>query len=180
MAEDEIMTEKKETEEKAEKPDKKSARKNKEEKELKKLREETQAQMAALNDKYMRLAAEYDNYRKRTSLELDARYNDAKLDVLKSLLPVLDNFERAAGADCADKAYKDGVELIFRQFIEILQKNGVEEIEAAGQPFDPAFHNAVMHTEDETLGENTVAEVFQKGYKQGDRVLRPSMVKVAN
>ena len=152
-------------------------------KELKKLKEELEKSRQELEEykaRYMRMAAEYDNYKKRTAREMDSRYADAKLDVLKAILPVLDNFERGMTAECSDSAYKEGVELIFKQFTDLLTQQGVTEIEAVGQPFDPNLHNAVMHIEDETLGENTVAEVFMKGYKQGDKVLRHSMVKVAN
>lgn len=152
---------------------KKKASENKEVKKLKEELEETQS-------RYMRMAAEYDNYKKRTAREMDARYNDAKLDILKAILPVLDNFERGMEAECTDSAYKQGVELIFKQFTDLLTQYGVEEIPALGQSFDPNFHNAVMHIDDENLGENEIAEVFQKGYKQGDKVLRHSMVKVAN
>ena len=152
-------------------------------KELKKVREELEKTKAELEDsqtRYMRLAAEYDNYKKRTAREMDSRYADAKLDILKEILPVLDNFERGMTAECSDSAYKEGVALIFKQFTDLLAQQGVTEIEAVGQPFDPALHNAVMHIEDETFGENTIAKVFMKGYKQGDKVLRHSMVKVAN
>ena len=151
--------------------------------ELKKLKEElekTQADLEESKARYMRLAAEYDNYKKRTAREMDSRYEDAKLDILKEILPVLDNFERGMVTECSDSAYKEGVALIFKQFTDLLAQQGVTEIEAVGQPFDPNLHNAVMHIEDENFGENTVAEVFMKGYKQGDKVLRHSMVKVAN
>ena len=152
-------------------------------KELKKLKEElmkARDELEEAKSRYMRLAAEYDNYKKRTAREMDSRYADAKLDVLKELLPILDNFERGLEVACSDSAYKEGVELIFKQFTDLLAQQGVTEIEAIGQTFDPNFHNAVMHIEDESLGENTIAEVFMKGYKQGDKVLRHSMVKVAN
>ncbi len=153
--------------------------------EIKKLTDqlaEKDAQLAEYKERYARLAAEFDNYKKRTSREMDARYSDAKGDVLKGLLPVLDNFGRALAADIPEscKAYREGVEMIFQQFTGILQANGVEEIEALGKEFDPAFHNALMHVEDEALGENQIAEVFEKGYRMGDKVLRYSMVKVAN
>lgn len=149
---------------------------DKADKEIKKLKEE----LEETQGRYMRMAAEYDNYKKRTAREMDARYNDAKLDILKNILPVLDNFERGMAAECSDSAYKQGVELIFKQFTDLLAQYGVEEIEAQGQTFDPNLHNAVMHIDDEAYGENEIVEVFQKGYKQGDKVLRYSMVKVAN
>ena len=136
--------------------------------------------VADVNDKYLRLAAEYDNYRKRTAKEKENIYGDAKADTIKPLLAVYDNLERGiAQYDEAD-AHRQGLELILRQFTETLTKLGVTEIEAKGQPFDPGLHNAVMHVEDETAGENTVVEVFQKGFMLGDKVLRFAMVKVAN
>ena len=136
--------------------------------------------VADVNDKYLRLAAEYDNYRKRTAKEKESVYNDAKADTIKPLLAVYDNLERGiAQYDEAD-AHRQGLELILRQFSEVLTKLGVTEIEALNQPFDPEKHNAVMHVEDEAAGENTVVEVFQKGFALGDKVLRFAMVKVAN
>ena len=136
--------------------------------------------VADVNDKYLRLAAEYDNYRKRTAKEKESIYGDAKADTIKPLLAVYDNLERGiAQYDEAD-AHRQGLELILRQFTETLTKLGVTEIEAKGQPFNPGLHNAVMHVEDETAGENTVVEVFQKGFMLGDKVLRFAMVKVAN
>ena len=136
--------------------------------------------VADANDKYLRLAAEYDNYRKRTAKEKESIYGDAKADTIKPLLAVYDNLERGiAQYDEAD-VHRQGLELILRQFSEALTKLGVTEIEAKGQPFDPEKHNAVMHVEDEEAGENTVVEVFQKGFMLGDKVLRFAMVKVAN
>ena len=136
--------------------------------------------VADVNDKYLRLAAEYDNYRKRTAKEKESIYGDAKADTIKPLLAVYDNLERGiAQYDEAD-VHRQGLELILRQFSEALTKLGVTEIEAKGQPFDPEKHNAVMHVEDESVGENTVVEVFQKGFMIGDKVLRFAMVKVAN
>ena len=136
--------------------------------------------VADVNDKYLRLAAEYDNYRKRTAKEKESVYGDAKADTIKPLLAVYDNLERGiAQYDEAD-VHRQGLELILRQFTETLTKLGVTEIEAKGQPFDPEKHNAVMHVEDDAAGENTVVEVFQKGFMLGDKVLRFAMVKVAN
>ena len=136
--------------------------------------------VADVNDKYLRLAAEYDNYRKRTAKEKESIYGDAKADTIKPLLAVYDNLERGiAQYDEAD-VHRQGLELILRQFTETLTKLGVTEIEAQGQPFDPEKHNAVMHVEDESAGENTVVEVFQQGYAMDDKVLRFAMVKVAN
>lgn len=150
---------------------------------VKKLKEEltaAQNQAEEAQNRYVRLAAEYDNYKKRTARELDARYADAKCDVLKSILPVIDNFERGLAMETEDTAYKEGVVLIFKQFLDLLSQHGVTEIEAQGKVFDPELHNAVMHVEDENAGENEIVEVFMKGYQQGDKVLRHSMVKVAN
>ena len=136
--------------------------------------------VADVNDKYLRLAAEYDNYRKRTAKEKESVYNDAKADTIKPLLAVYDNLERGVAQYDEADAHRQGLELILRQFTEALTKLGVTEIEALNQPFDPEKHNAVMHVEDETAGENTVVEVFQKGFALGDKVLRFAMVKVAN
>ena len=136
--------------------------------------------LAAEQDKYLRLAAEYDNYRKRTAKEKESVYSDAKADTIKPFLAVYDNLERGiAQYDEAD-VHRQGLELILRQFTEALTKLGVTEIESQGVPFDPEKHNAVMHVEDESVGENTVVEVFQKGFALGDKVLRFAMVKVAN
>lgn len=153
--------------------------------ELKKLRtqlEETRQASEEMKDRYTRMCAEFENYKRRTGKELDARYADAKGDVWKNILPVIDNFERAIAqeTDDAQVSYKQGVEMIYRQLMEAMKAAGVEEIEAMGVEFNPELHNAVMHVEDESLGANTVIEVFAKGYKMGDKVLRYSMVKVAN
>ena len=133
-------------------------------------------------DRYARLAAEYDNYRKRTARELDGRYADAKADVWKTLLAVVDNFERALAAGKSDQPdpFREGIELTYRQLKEQMEKAGVKEIEAMGKEFDPELHNAVMHCDDGELGENIIADVFMKGYVLDDKVLRHSMVKVAN
>ena len=136
--------------------------------------------LADANDKYLRLAAEYDNYRKRTAKEKESVYSDAKADTIKPFLAVYDNLERGiAQYDEAD-VHRQGLELILRQFTEALTKLGDTEIESQGVPFDPEKHNAEMHVEDESVGENTVVEVFQKGFALGDKVLRFAMVKVAN
>ena len=137
-------------------------------------------QAAHQEDKYLRLAAEYDNYRRRTTKEKESIWNDAKADAASAFLPVYDNLERALKQETADEAYKKGVEMTMTQLRSVLEKLGITEIPALGQPFDPTLHNAAMHVEDESLGENTVAEVFQAGFKLGDKVIRFSMVKVAN
>ena len=141
-------------------------------------------QAARQEEKYLRLAAEYDNFRKRSQREREkekeAIWNDAKADAALAFLPVYDNLERALKQETADEAYKKGVEMTMNQLKTVLEKLGITEIEALGQPFDPTLHNAVMHIEDENFGENTVAEVFQAGFRLGDKVVRFAMVKVAN
>ena len=141
---------------------------------------ESQAQYQQLNDKYLRTLAEYDNYRKRSQKEREGVFADAQAMTAGQLLPVLDNLDLALQQPCADEEYKKGVELIAKQFREILEKMGVTEIPAQGQPFDPRYHDAVMHIEQEDLPENTVAQVLRKGYQLGDRVIRCAMVQVAN
>ena len=138
------------------------------------------AEYAALNDKYLRLCAEYDNFRKRSQKEKDSLYADIKAETLKKFLPVYDNLVRALDQSTEDEAYRRGVEMIMTQFNTTLEKLGVTEIESLGQKFDPAFHNAVMHVEDAEKGENEIVEVFQKGFIMGDKVIRFAMVKVAN
>ena len=132
------------------------------------------------SDKYLRLAAEYDNYRKRTTKEKENVYADAKADTVKEFLGVLDNLERGLAQFDEGAPHRQGMELICRQFLAVLEKLGVTRIEAQGQPFDTQKHDAVMHVEDENVGENTVVEVLQQGYQLGDKVLRFAMVKVAN
>lgn len=137
-------------------------------------------QTAQQEDKYLRLAAEYDNYRKRTAKEKESLWTDVKAETAAAFLPVYDNLERALKQTTDDEAYKKGVEMTMTQLKEVLSKLGITEIPALGQPFDPNLHNAVMHIEDESLGENTVAEVFQAGFQCGEKVIRFAMVKVAN
>lgn len=146
------------------------------EKEIEKLN----SQISEQNDKYLRLLAEYDNYRKRTDKEKAARYNDAYIDALTLILPLADNIDRAVTFAVDESDLAKGVLLLKKQLDDVLAKAGVEEIKAEGEQFDPELHNAVMHEEDETLGENTVKSVLQKGYKRGDKILRYSMVVVAN
>ncbi len=131
-------------------------------------------------DQFLRLAAEYDNYRKRTAKEKESLWTDAKADTVQAFLPVYDNLERAMKQETSDEAYKKGVEMTMNQLKEVFAKLGVTEIEAEGKPFDPNLHNAVMHIEDENLGENTVAQVFQAGFMLGEKVIRFAMVQVAN
>ena len=138
-------------------------------------------QLESTKDQFVRLTAEYDNYRKRTTKEKDNIYQDAKADTVKAFLAVYDNLERAAAAEGGeDSPHKKGLEMIFAQYKDILKNLGVEEIEAKGKEFDPELHNAVMHIDDENLGENMIAQVFQAGFKMGDRVIRHSIVQVAN
>ena len=132
------------------------------------------------NDKYLRLAAEYDNYRKRTAREKENLYETAKADTIRPFLDVYDNLERGVAQFDAEDPHRQGLEMIAKQLLDVLEKLGVTEIEAQGAAFDPEKHNAVMHVEDENVGENTVVEVFQKGFTLGDRVLRFAVVKVAN
>jgi molecular chaperone GrpE len=158
---------------------------NKKEKKNKKTRElevkiaELEAAAAEKDDKYLRLCAEYDNFRRRSQKERESVYSDAYSDAINALLPVLDNLGRAVG--CEDpKALADGLALILKSFDEGLAKLGVEEIKAQGETFDPERHYAVLHVEDENYGENEVVEVLQKGYTRGDKVIRYAVVKVAN
>jgi len=139
-----------------------------------------ESEKAALNDKYLRLAAEYENFRRRSQKEKDALYGDIKADTVTKFLPVYDNLERALNTGTEDEAYRKGVEMIMNQFCTTLEKLGVTPIECLGEKFDPALHNAVMHVDDEEKGENEIVEVFQKGFKLGDKVIRFAMVKVAN
>lgn len=141
---------------------------------------EAQTALAGEKDKYLRLLAEYDNYRKRSVRERDNIYADVKADTLTRLLPVYDNLERALRQPTADEAYRKGVEMTLNQFLEAMKALGVVPIEALGQTFDPQLHNAVMHLEDPEKGEKEIVQEFQKGFKMGDRVIRFSMVQVAN
>lgn len=131
-------------------------------------------------DKYLRLLAEYDNFRKRSIQEKLNASSDATARAALEVISVIDNFERAVAAECSDENYKKGVEMIYGQFVEVIKKLGVEEIDALGKEFDPNLHNAVSQVEDENFGENTVSQVYQKGYKLGDKVIRCAMVVVAN
>lgn len=133
------------------------------------------------NDKFLRTLAEYDNYRKRSVREKEQAYADSKASVLSEILPVLDNFERAAGnRDASLEDYQKGIDMIYKQFQDILTKLGVESFGEKGDTFDPNLHSAVMHTEEEGEPENAISEVFSKGYKLGDKILRPAVVKVVN
>ena len=132
------------------------------------------------HDQFLRLAAEYDNFRKRSAKEKESSYLNGKSDTLNKLLPVYDNLERALNQETADAAYKKGVEMTMNQLVSIFSSLGVEIFGNVGDTFDPNLHNAVMHIEDESLGENVLAQVFQKGFKIGEKVVRFAMVQVAN
>lgn len=142
--------------------------------------EESEAALKAEKDKYLRLAAEYDNYRKRSIKEREALYTDIRCDTISQLLPVYDNLSRALSQECSDGAFYKGIEMTMTQLKDILQKLGITEIPCVGEPFNPDLHNAIMHVEDPAFGEGTVAEEFEKGFMLGDKVIRHSMVKVAN
>lgn len=144
--------------------------------------EKLQAELKEAKDQLLRVAAEYDNFRKRSQREKESLYSECKSSVVNDLLPVIDNFERcvAPGEDTSYEDYKKGVELTYKQFGEALKKLGIEAFGEVGDAFDPNLHNAVMHTEDENLPENSISNVLMKGYKLGDKIIRAAMVAVAN
>ena len=144
--------------------------------ELEKLQEENRQ----LNERYMRALADYENFRRRSAKEKENIYPDAKAAAVKEFRPIADNFARALTFECADTEFKKGVEMIHTSLLSVFEKLGVEPFGQPGETFDPSLHNAVMHVEDESVGENTIVEVFQDGYRMGDRILRYAMVKVAN
>lgn len=164
------------TEKQEKAPEKSEKKKKAEPTELEKAKEA----QAKEHEQYLRLAAEYDNFRKRTQREKDGIYQDAVADTAKKFLPVYDNLERALKNETADEAYKKGVEMTMNELVKILNGIGITAFGAAGEAFDPQRHNAVMHMEDESLGENVIAEVFQTGFLMGEKVIRFAMVKVAN
>jgi molecular chaperone GrpE len=142
--------------------------------------EKAQQDLAAREQDYLYLRAEYDNFRRRSAKEKTDAYASAKADAAVAFLPVYDNLKRALAAPCQDEAFRKGVEMTLTQLESVLEKLGLQEIDCLGKPFDPNTQNAVMHVEDETVGESTVVEVFQTGFKLGDKVVREAMVKVAN
>ena len=142
--------------------------------------EAIKAEKAELYDKYLRTLAEYDNFRKRSQREKDAIYGDATTEAVKKLLPVLDSFERALNYECKDEEFKKGIALIQNTLKEVFDSMGVKEIPDVGEQFDPNLHEAVMHTEDPAYGENVITDCYRKGYMLGDKVIRFSMVIVAN
>ena len=142
--------------------------------------DQAKADLAKEHDSYLRLAAEYDNFRKRSQKEKDSLYTAARAETVEKFLPVYDNLERALRQETADEAFKKGVEMTMTQLTAVLEKLGVTAFGEAGDTFDPTIHNAVMHTDDAELGENVIAEVFQKGFRVGEKIVRFAMVKVAN
>ena len=169
------------SEKKEEKKEKRFGKKKDEERAaLEAEKEALEKEKAALNDQYLRICAEYDNYRRRSQKEKDNLYGEIKASTVLQFLPVYDNLERALKQGTEDEAYRKGVEMIMSQFNATLEKLGVKKIESLGQTFDPNKHNAVMHVDDESLGENVIVDVFQEGFTVGDKVIRFAMVKVAN
>ncbi len=144
--------------------------------ELEKLKKEK----AELNDHYIRMLAEYENFRKRSQREKDGIYGDAVSDTVAKLLPILDSFDRASNYECPDEQYKKGIDLIGNSIKEAFDSLGIKEIPALGEKFDPKFHNAVMHIDNPAYEENVITDVYRKGYTLGDKVIRFSMVVVAN
>ena len=174
-AETAAPAEEKKPDRKEDKKDKKAAKKKDEEK-LAAL----EAEKAELNDKFLRICAEYDNFRRRSQKEKDNLYGEIKANAVQQFLPVYDNLVRALKQGTEDEAYRKGVEMIMTQFCATLEKLGVKKIESLGKTFDPNLHNAVMHVDDESQGENLIVDVFQEGFMLGDKVIRFAMVKVAN
>ena len=165
----------------APKKEKKEEKKEKAKEEKAEAKDEKKAESPqGASDAYLRLLAEYDNYRKRSQKEKDSLYADIKADTVTKFLPVYDNLVRALKQGTEDEAYRKGVEMIMNQFCSTLEKLGVTKTDSLGQKFDPKFHNAVMHVEDDEKGENEIVEEFEKGFAIGDKVLRYSVVKVAN
>ena len=178
-AEPEKAAEKQPEPEKADKAEK--AKKNeKADKTEKPAEPSAESLLKAEKDRYLRLLAEYDNYRKRSAKERESIYTDVRADTVTKFLPVYDNLARALEQATSDEAYRKGVEMIMSQLKDILSRMGVTEIESIGQKFDPSLHNAVMHEHDETKGEGEIVQELQKGFKMGDKVIRFAMVKVVN
>lgn len=140
----------------------------------------TQKELEELTDRYKRILAEFENYKKRSSKEREMLYNSLLADIISSFLPIIDNLEKAVDAKTEDEGYKQGVELVLKQFMDTFKTLGVEQIEAVGKTFDPEIHEAVSSVQDEALGEKEIKEEFRKGYKIGTKVIRHSMVVVAN
>lgn len=169
-------TKKQQTDSKPKKDEKKEVDVCIEDNQLEKIKKELEQQ----KDLALRTAAEFDNYKKRTERERLSSIEFMKADILKSFLPVLDNFSRALQADPTSEDFSKGIEMISKQLTDVMVKLGLSEIDDEGKEFDPALHQAVMHTDDENFGENIIIKTMQKGYKIGDTVIRPAMVQVAN
>lgn len=142
--------------------------------------EELNKKLLEANDKYLRTVAEYDNFRKRSQKEKEAIFSDSKTDIIGKFLPVIDNFERAAAAETDLESYKKGIEMTVNQLLDVFKSLGVEAYGEKGEEFDPNIHNGVMHIDDENLGENVISDIYMKGYKIGDKVIRHATVIVAN
>ena len=170
----------------ADKETKKENEEKKENKKDEKLEQKESKEMVpkedydALDDHFKRILAEFENFKKRSKKERESLYNSILSDVVESILPILDNLENAAKAETKDESYKQGIELVLKQFNDVLKSKGIEEIEAEGETFDPELHEAVRSVQDETKGEKEIVEVYRKGYKIGSKVIRHSMVAVAN
>ena len=150
------------------------------EKETEVIENDIEKELDELNDRYKRLFAEFENYKKRSQKERESLYNSILADVVETMLPVLDNLENAAKVETKDEDYKKGIELVLKQFKDVLKSKGVEEIKTVGETFDPELHEAVSSIQDENLGEKEIAQEYRKGYKIGSKVIRHSMVVVAN
>ena len=175
------MSDKENKEEKLEKEPKESIKQEKNTKNDLKHKEMVPKQdYDELDDRYKRILAEFENFKKRSSKERDNLYNSILSDVIQTILPIVDNLENAAKVETKDKDYKQGVELVLKQFKNVLESKGVEEIKAIGETFDPSLHEAVGSVQDDTKGEKEIAQEYRKGYKLGDKVIRHSMVVVAN
>ena len=168
-----------ETENTQEENDKKT-KENKKLEDLKLLLKQEKEKSDEYYEHLKRNMAEFDNFKKRISKEKDMMYTNITANIISEILPIIDNFDKALNSDTTDESYKNGVSMIYSQLIDTLQKLGAEEIDALNKTFDPNFHEAVMHVEDENFGEKEVIEVFRKGYKIGDKIIRHAMVKVAN
>ena len=170
----------------ADKETKKENEEKKENKKDEKLEQKESKEMVpkedydALDDHFKRILAEFENFKKRSKKERESLYNSILSDVVESILPILDNLENAVKAETKDESYKQGVELVLKQFKDVLKSKGVEEIKAVGETFDPELHDAVRSVQDETKGEKEIVEVYRKGYKIGSKIIRHSMVAVAN
>ena len=167
--------EKKEKQEEEKKKDEKVEKKESKEKEM-----VPKEDYDALDEHFKRILAEFENFKKRSKKERESLYNSILSDVVESILPILDNLENAAKAETKDENYKQGIELVLKQFNDVLKAKGIEEIEAEGETFDPELHEAVRSVQDETKGEKEIVEVYRKGYKIGNKVIRHAMVSVAN